>query len=163
MCKTNSWNFFIYLFILRCPLQIFNTLINTPGPLITWIYTLQISQAIEKNAKKTGFLKKGELKKKEAPKKHKAIKKLIALSLLKATDIPKAYETIKLDMVNTFGKNCANFLKYFEGQWMKDPSAFSVYRCKFRTNNVLESYHRNLNAVLKKNPQPSKFFGKSNS
>lgn len=116
-------------------------------------------QAIYKNARGKGFLKAKEKKKIKAPVKHRLIKKLIALSLLKPTDIPVGYSEVKQEFMDEFPIESRKFLEYYELQWLRCPEIFSVYRCPVRTNNVLESYHRTLNGAVKKNPTARKFFG----
>lgn len=119
-----------------------------------------ILQAIYKNARLKGFLKKQERKKKEAPKKHKLVKKLIALSLLKKEDMQTGYLSIKAEFLNQYPNDSKSFLAYYESQWLNGSERFSVYRCKVRTNNVLESNHRSLNASLKENRRNKQFFSK---
>lgn len=102
-------------------------------------------------------MKKTERKKKEAPEKHKILRKLCALSLIKADDVDKAFSKIKNEYTSA---DAQKFFNYFIAQWLPDPALFCVHECKVRTNNAMESYHRTFNALLLKNPTLSKFFGK---
>lgn len=63
-------------------------------------------------------------------------------------------EKIK-DLKHTFAK----VFEYFEDEWLKrwKPIDYCVVNSKVRTNNVVEAYHRTLNAVLVKNPAPVTF------
>lgn len=117
-------------------------------------------QALNKNARKKKMFKK-KYQKKNHPAKHKLVKKLIALALLPADKICEGFRVIREECEATFrgNKHVIEYLAYYEKQWLKDPSNFSVYRLNRRTNNSLESYHRTLNSLVRKTPSLNEFFG----
>lgn len=55
-------------------------------------------------------------------------------------------------------------LTYFDEYWMQKvrPKVFSVYKVGHKTDNFLESYHKQLNSKMPKNPTPKKFLSKCN-
>lgn len=124
---------------------------------------------MEKNAWDKGFLKKkdetnkrGDKSKKNAPHKHKILRKLVALGVSRLEDIPKGYESVKQEAMKYFSDCAQPFFLYYEKQWLSNPQSFCVYGLKDRTNNFLESYHKTLNSLLKKNPKIHHFLGKFN-
>ena len=60
-------------------------------------------------------------------------------------------------------KKFEKIFDYIDSYWLKDWSAtdISFYGEKQRTNNHLESYHRGLNDLFRKNPAPTKFLRKT--
>ena len=101
---------------------------------------------------------------KEDPIGHSIVMKMILLALL-----PPEYFTDGLNHIQSlvnkhfkYSKKWKSFLKYFRNEWVKrvTPETFNVASSVDRTNNFVESYHRTLNMMLKKNPRLKDFFGK---
>ncbi|CAD6227404.1 GSCOCG00011996001-RA-CDS [Cotesia congregata] len=119
------------------------------------------SQAVIKNAQEKKLIDKDNCKE-ERPELFIFLNRLKLLALLPAELIESVYEKIKKECLNDFGDCCSDYLNYYEKQWLKQEGAeqISVYRLRNRTNNFLESYHKQLNAVLPKRPKHNVFVGK---
>ena len=55
-----------------------------------------------------------------------------------------------------------HLFNYFESHWLRDVrhKNFSVYRATHRTNNAIESYHKQWRDHVQKHPYPSTVIGK---
>ncbi|CAG5102948.1 Protein of unknown function, partial [Cotesia congregata] len=118
-------------------------------------------KAVIKNAQEKKLIDKDNCKE-ERPELFIFLNRLKLLALLPAELIESVYEKIKKECLNDFGDCCSDYLNYYEKQWLKQEGAeqISVYRLRNRTNNFLESYHKQLNAVLPKRPKHNVFVGK---
>lgn len=90
------------------------------------------------------------------PQGHLLLSKVMNLALLPPSLIPSALTKIIEEVELVFKDNptmldhWTTFFDYFERQWMVSvkPEYFSVYECVDRTNNYIESYHREVNSRL---------------
>lgn len=90
---------------------------------------------------------------------------MISLALLPKGRVEEGIEYIKKLVKNLDEKMQPKWKKYFiyfDKQWMirVGPDNFCVYGAPYRTNNCLESYHRNLKAMMGKSPHAIKFLSK---
>lgn len=94
------------------------------------------------------------------------LKMLINLALLPHHLIEEGLQYIenlayKLAKEMSTTKKWEKFFSYFRRFWMNKikPENFSVFDAEDRTNNCLERYHRDLNALLGYHPTVKKFIG----
>ena len=98
---------------------------------------------------------------------------LMSLALLHHSQIKDGFtfvqklteKIIKEDEKNVYGiliSKIKKLLSYFNNYWMVKvtPRKFSVFGILNKTDNFSESYHKQLNSVMPKNPTPKKFLGK---
>lgn len=117
-------------------------------------------QACYKNARKKRAAKKRN--RKTQADKHEILQKFMALPLLPPTLIKPAFNLLVAECRQRFGIYFDSFISYYEKEWINliTPEGMSVYGIKDRTNNYIESYHRTINGLCKKNPTPNNFIGK---
>ncbi|XP_044574898.1 uncharacterized protein LOC123258757 isoform X2 [Cotesia glomerata] len=118
------------------------------------------SQALIKNAQEKKLIDKDN-NKEERPELFIFLNRLKLLALLPAEFIESVYEKIEKECLNDFGDYFRDYLNYYEKQWLKQEGAaqISVYKLRNRTNNFLESYHKQLNTFLSKRPKHNVFVG----
>lgn len=75
----------------------------------------------------------------------------MALALLQAEEIETQFINIKQEAHKRFNDQFDNFFDYYESYWIKNRgvSSFCVFGQINRTNNVIESYHRDLHLKTK--------------
>lgn len=79
--------------------------------------------------------------------------------------IISTFNNLKEVVTQDFGQRFDRLFDYYERFWIKTikPRGFSVYNLREdKTDNYEESYNRNLNDLLKKNPHPNQFIGNDN-
>ena len=88
---------------------------------------------------------------------YKILRKVFALPLLPAEDIPDAFVELKRK-VNADADAMVTFLEYVEATWIESEiwpvSSWSVYGRSIRTNNDVEGWHHRLNRRAKKGNLP---------
>ncbi|XP_034944772.1 uncharacterized protein [Chelonus insularis] len=116
------------------------------------------SQAIMKRARKLKLIS-SQHNKFTDPDIFIILKQIISLALLEPSQIEITFQQCKKNCLKDFGDFFKNFFVYFEKFWIKKitPSEFSVNNVSDRTNNNIESYHKQLNSKLPKNPVPAQF------
>ena len=67
-----------------------------------------------------------------------------------------------LSKINKIRKRVDKFLSYISKNWMKENSLpeFNYFENYNRTNNPLESFHKQLNKGIERNPDATKFVSK---
>lgn len=95
------------------------------------------------------------------------LKMVINLALLPHTKIEEGLgyiEKLAFELGEKMGSTnkWKKLFSYFRRYWMKNvkPQNFSVFDAEDRTNNCLERYHRDLNAMLGYHPPVKDFIGK---
>ncbi|XP_074102704.1 uncharacterized protein LOC141529874 isoform X3 [Cotesia typhae] len=118
------------------------------------------SQALIKNAQDKKLIDKDNSKE-ERPELFIVLNRLKLLALLPAEFIESVYEKIEKECLNDFGDYFRDYLNYYKKQWWKQEGAeqISVYKLRNRTNNFLESYHKQLNTFISKKPKHNVFVG----
>ncbi|XP_043481354.1 uncharacterized protein LOC122510642 [Leptopilina heterotoma] len=93
------------------------------------------------------------------------LKHIMALPLLPANEIEETYFEIIESTSLRLRRKIQKFLNYFQKQWIRKvtPQVFSVYVLERRTNNVLESYHRQLKQMFGIKPHIWTFTSKYNT
>lgn len=122
------------------------------------VLTLFFFKAVYRRAKRLGIASEYNNKEKN-PIEHLLLKKLMNLSLLPHDKVAEGLEYLKSE-VNRLVLDLKRLAKwekifqYFDREWMKivGPKNFSVFNALDRTDNNAESYHRDLNSLLGKNP-----------
>lgn len=99
------------------------------------------TKAIEMNAVKTGLT--------EVPEGRRMVTYIKKLPLLPKSLIPQAWEEI---IEKSPGDNMTDFKKYFERQWLKNPSLISCCKERHRTTNALEAWHRRIGVRFHQKP-----------
>lgn len=135
--------------------------------MLNFAFKIKNFQCLWRNAVRLGFCH-SSYNKKNLPENHFLIRKLMALALLPEEEITAAYQRIK--MVGTiffentpFEKNLADFFTYFEKEWLDGVykiSEWYVFGKTNRTNNFLESYHRQLKIDIGLRPTAANFISK---
>ncbi|XP_074097702.1 uncharacterized protein LOC141526568 [Cotesia typhae] len=117
-------------------------------------------KALIKNAQDKKLIDKDNSKE-ERPELFIVLNRLKLLALLPAEFIESVYEKIEKECLNDFGDYFRDYLNYYKKQWLKQEGAeqISVYKLRNRTNNFLESYHKQLNTFISKKPKHNVFVG----
>jgi hypothetical protein len=97
----------------------------------------------------------------------KVLKMIMCLPLLPSQNIPEGFRVVVelAQAENLLGK-FSRLLNYIQdlhpGLWIDDGAcdALSVFRKPHRTNNAVESFHRQLNEIVGRNPGFWDFLGK---
>ncbi|KAL3875495.1 hypothetical protein ACJMK2_033441 [Sinanodonta woodiana] len=88
---------------------------------------------------------------------YKLLRKVFALPLLPAEDIPPSFEELQR-RVNSEAVNVQSFLRYVEDTWIHNDiwtvDSWSVYGRSIRTNNDVEGWHNRLNRRVRKGNLP---------
>ncbi|XP_044597330.1 uncharacterized protein LOC123273908 isoform X2 [Cotesia glomerata] len=117
-------------------------------------------QAVIKNAQKHKIIDT-TIPVHEVPELYLILRRLKYLAILPSNLIIPTFQLIKSKCKENFGTFFDSYLDYYENQWIKSegPSQFSVYRqTKHRTDNIVESYHKKLNARIKSQTPNHNFF-----
>lgn len=88
---------------------------------------------------------------KDNPEKHMVLLRVMALALLPPTEIRDVFLEIVKDTNERFPKHNFNaFFNYVEEYWLdrRGVDTFCVFEQAIRTNNAIESYHRDLNSMM---------------
>ncbi|XP_063974380.1 uncharacterized protein LOC135161050 [Diachasmimorpha longicaudata] len=123
------------------------------------------AQAVWRQSKKKGVfhgLRKNKNLSPEEEQLRQELKEIITF-FTKLPHLPS--EMITQDLIISIVKSASDeasarlksFRDYFDIQWMKDPSIWSVHGQSHRTNNFAESRNRDLNGAIKSNPTPWQF------
>lgn len=104
--------------------------------------------------------------KKLNPECHKVLKRIIALPFLPADRIIEGLDSVQI-LAYELGRRQSttekwkNFFEYYRKEWIQivKPENFTVCGVRFRTNNFLERWHRDLNEYLCAKPTVKNFIG----
>ncbi|XP_066603369.1 uncharacterized protein [Prorops nasuta] len=141
-------------------------------------YEVALSNALEKSFETLrathcyfhyaqALIKKGEnlklvnknMNKINCPERFIILKKVILSAILPHNYIVRTFNLLRTETNKEFGEKFEKYFRYYEKYWLQKvtPKQFSVFQLNDRTNNVCESYHRNLNKTLGKAPHPNVF------
>ncbi|XP_011313279.1 uncharacterized protein [Fopius arisanus] len=89
-------------------------------------------------------------------------RKMCAIALLPAADIPAAFRWLVDNTAPDIQAFFADLIQYFQDTWLGrfTPEKLSVYLCRERTNNKIESYHRVLHRRFGQHPRIWQFAAK---